>query len=308
MNTVHDVDWNLWLVLDAILETGSVTAAANRLRRTQSAVSHSLAQLRTLFNDPLFVRAGASFKPTPRALELQGKVTTLMASARALLETPAAFDPATLTRVFRVFMSDYAQVVLLPGLLERLLVEAPKVTLDVQFRSDAPTEILDDVAQGRNDLSVGPQLDAPAGLVRQKLFDDRNVCVLRTRHPALKRFTVERFAALPHIQVSARALQRDFIDEALAKKKLVRHLALRVPHFASAMPLVRGTDAIAVVPARMARLWRDEGGVTIVEPPLPLPHFTMAQYFPEVMRVDPANVWLRRRLHETASALSGRAV
>ena len=35
MRELHDVDWNLWLVLDAVLETGSVTEASRRLRRTQ---------------------------------------------------------------------------------------------------------------------------------------------------------------------------------------------------------------------------------------------------------------------------------
>ena len=261
-------------------------------------MSHSLAQLRGLFHDPLFVRAGARFQPTPRALALRQRVRTVIDATRALLQPPEAFDPKTLQRTFSLYLSDYAQVVVLPKLLAGLLQEAPKVTLDVRFRSDAPAQVFDDVAAARIELSLGPMADAPAGIVRQRLFDDRNVCVLRRSHPALRRFTVERFAALPHLQVSARALSRDFVDEALQRRKLARHIALRVPHFATAPHLVRTTDALAVVPARIAEVWKAEGGITFVDPPLPLPDFTFAQYFPEVSRHEPAHAWLRKRLHE----------
>ena len=53
-------DLNLLVTLDVLLSEESVTGAARRLRLTQSAVSRSLAKLRELFDDELFVRTGAS--------------------------------------------------------------------------------------------------------------------------------------------------------------------------------------------------------------------------------------------------------
>lgn len=300
MNTAHDLDWNLWLVLHALLENGSVTEAARKLSRTQSAVSHSLAILRVHFQDPLFVRVGARFEPTPRARALTEPVKTLMRAATEALTPPPEFSPATLQRTFRLFMSDYAQVVLLPSLLKRLTTEAPRVTLDVQFRSDAPTAILNDLAAAKYDVSIGPMNDAPAGLVRQRLYGDRNVCVLRRRHPALQRFTAKRFAELPHVLVSARGLARDFVDDALEKKKLKRHIALRVPHFATVPHFIAETDAVAVVPERIAAAWKHAIHIEFVEAPIPLPPFSMAQLFPELLRNDPAHTWLRRLIQETA--------
>lgn len=297
----HDLDWNLWLVLDQLLETGSVTEAARRLGRTQSAVSHSLASLRELFKDPLFVRVGARFEPTPRAKALAGPVRELVQGAARVLAPPAAFSPATLRRTFRLSLSDYGQVVLLPGLLKRLTAEAPNVVLDVHFRSDAPAYNFAEVAAGRMELTVAPMVEGIAGIVRQRLFDDYNVCVLREGHPALKRFTLERFAALPHLQVSARGLGPDFIDAALKKRKLARRVVLRVPHFATAPHLVVTTDAVAVVPHRIALAWQKGSGVAFVDAPLPLPSVTMGQYFPELLRNDPAHAWLRRLVHEVAS-------
>jgi DNA-binding transcriptional LysR family regulator len=302
MNVLHELDWNLWLVLDQLLETGSVTEAARRLGRTQSAVSHSLASLRELFGDPLFVRIGARFEPTPRAKALAGPVRELMDGAARVLTPPASFVAATLQRTFRVLLSDYGQVVLLPGLMERLSAEAPKVVLDVHFRSDALAQNFAEVASGRIELTVAPMIQGPPGMVRQRLYDDHNVCVLREGNPALKRFTVERFAALPHVQVSARGLGPDFVDQALKKQKLARRIVLRVPHFATAPHLVTTTDAVAVVPHRIAQSWHKGSGVTFVEAPLPLPAFSMCQYFPELLRNDPAHAWFRRLVHEVAQA------
>lgn len=301
MNDLHDLDWNLWLVLHQLLETGSVTVAARRLKRTQSAVSHSLSSLRELFGDPLFVRVGARFEPTPRARALAGPVGELMKGATRLLLPPVTFAPASLQRTFRMLLSDYAQVVLLPGLLERLLVEAPGVVLDVHFRSDASDYSFGELGSGRIELCVAPMTAGSSGIVRQQLFEDHNVCVLRAGNPALKRFTVERFAALPHVQVSARGLGPDFVDQALRKHKLTRRIVLRVPHFATAPHLINTTDAVAVVPHRIAAAWKKDSSVRFVEAPVPLPAFAMAQFFPEVLRNDPAHAWLRRMVFEVAS-------
>ena len=69
MSDVHlaEVDLNLLVVLRELLRARSTTAAARRLGRTQSAVSHALARLRALFGDPLFLRSGGALRPTARA-------------------------------------------------------------------------------------------------------------------------------------------------------------------------------------------------------------------------------------------------
>ena len=64
------VDLNLLVVLDRLLATGSVSAAARDLGVTQPAMSRSLQRLRDVLGDPLFVRAGRGLTATPRALEL----------------------------------------------------------------------------------------------------------------------------------------------------------------------------------------------------------------------------------------------
>ena len=69
---VNRIDLNLFAVFDAIYTAGNLTKAADILCITQPAVSNSLARLRDLLNDPLFVRTGHTMSPTPVAQNLIG--------------------------------------------------------------------------------------------------------------------------------------------------------------------------------------------------------------------------------------------
>ena len=51
-------DLNLLTALDALLATGSVTEAAERVHLSPPAMSHTLARIREAFGDPILVRAG----------------------------------------------------------------------------------------------------------------------------------------------------------------------------------------------------------------------------------------------------------
>ena len=53
---LHRIDLNLLVVFEALMIGGSVVAAAERLGKTPSAVSHALARLRDQVGDPLMVK------------------------------------------------------------------------------------------------------------------------------------------------------------------------------------------------------------------------------------------------------------
>ncbi len=69
------VDLNLLVAFSALMETKSVSLAANKLFVGQSAMSHSLARLRELLNDPLFERQGHKMIPTAKANQLYPMIT-----------------------------------------------------------------------------------------------------------------------------------------------------------------------------------------------------------------------------------------
>lgn len=133
---MDSMDLNLLITLDALLAEGSVTRAAARMGLSPPAMSHALARIREQLGDPVLVRAGRQMVLTPRALELQPRIRSLIDEARALLLPPRAFDPATLERDFRIHATDHILTVLGPALDELARDQAPRVTL--RFLPTAP--------------------------------------------------------------------------------------------------------------------------------------------------------------------------
>src|SRR5262245_22256138 len=100
MVSIEALDLNLVLVLNHVLVEGTVARAADRLHVTPSAVSNSLARLRDVLGDPLFVRKGRSVVATPFAKELAPHVATAVEDLRRVLETKHGFDAVACTRSF----------------------------------------------------------------------------------------------------------------------------------------------------------------------------------------------------------------
>ena len=87
-------DLNLLPVFLSLMEERSVTRAARRLGMTQPALSNALARLRTLLQDPLFIRERYGMQPTPKALELAPVIAQALAGLDELIRGSQAFDPA----------------------------------------------------------------------------------------------------------------------------------------------------------------------------------------------------------------------
>jgi hypothetical protein len=100
-------DLNLLVVFEVLMIERSVTRAAERLGRTQSAVSHSLARLRSQLGDPLLTKGGVRMQPTTVALELMEQARPMLRGIERLLAPRHVFDPATSRRVFRVAAPDF---------------------------------------------------------------------------------------------------------------------------------------------------------------------------------------------------------
>jgi DNA-binding transcriptional LysR family regulator len=177
---VAALDLNLLIVLEALLEKRSVTKAAKQVGLSQSALSSALGRLRVTFGDPLFVRSAAGMLPTLRALELEPELRLAMASVRRVI-TPSAFAPAAARMTFRIATGDYAELLMLPPLLEVLARKAPSVGIIVVPIASNPIRRLED---GASDVVIAPFLESSADVEVDALFDDGFVCAMRKGQPA----------------------------------------------------------------------------------------------------------------------------
>lgn len=298
---LEEMDMNLLLVLDALLATKSVTAAAKRLRLSQSATSHALARLRALLGDALLVRGGGGLVPTVRAEQMTAGVRTAIAALREAVAPPVPFDPATARRAFTIGSADYAALVLFPTLLARIADDAPGV--DIVLRSERGDGI-DDLIEGTSDVALAPILptNERPGIHARALFDERHVCIVRRDHPALgRRWTPESFARMRHAFIAPRGRPGGAVDDALAALGLRRRVALLLPQFLAAPFVVAQTDLVLTVPERVARTFATSLPLAIVPPPLDLPGFTMAMLWHDRLHDDAAHRWLRQYIVEVTA-------
>src|SRR2546430_214909 len=89
-------DLNLLVVFEVLMAELSVTRAAERLGRTQSAVSHSLARLRAELGDPLLIKGLRGMQPTAFALELMEQARPILRGIQRPLSPlrPASSAPS----------------------------------------------------------------------------------------------------------------------------------------------------------------------------------------------------------------------
>ncbi|WP_238122571.1 MULTISPECIES: glycosyl transferase family protein [unclassified Xanthobacter] len=84
----------LLYVLDVLLTTRSVTAAARQLGLQPSGVSRILGELRTALDDTLLIRSGRGLVPTPKAESLRPQIRDIVRDIDAVFADPATGSAA----------------------------------------------------------------------------------------------------------------------------------------------------------------------------------------------------------------------
>ncbi len=289
---LETLDLNLLRVLQRLFETGSVTLAAERLGLSQPAVSRALGRLRRAFGDDLFVRAPGGLRATPRAEALRAGLGEALDRLGALVAGPAPFAPAATTRAFTVASGDYAEAVLLPGLLGALAREAPAATLRVVPLAAALEPSL---VEGRCDLLWAPRRRAGAGVVWTHLWSEGFAFVVRRGHPAARRpLTLERFTAVPQIAIAPEGRGGNPLDERLARLGARRRVVAQVPSFLVVPALIAGSDLGVTLPRRLIALHAARWDLAALELPFDMPGFDISQAWHERWRGDAAHAWFRK--------------
>src|SRR4029453_16694291 len=203
MTNLSRVDLNLLVVLDAILAEGGVSRAAERLNLTQPAVSHALARLRELFDDPLFVRAGRNLAPTALTKGLVEPLRQSLQALGALIEKGEGFDPARARTVFTVSMRDPMEVLILPKLMKRLARDPPGI--DLRTAQMRRRSVENGLADGTLDAAFDVALPLSERIHRQRISADRFVVAARKGHPRVRPgFTLATHLAEKHVMVTSR--------------------------------------------------------------------------------------------------------
>ena len=296
---LKDLDMNLLVVFDALFETGSVTIASKKLELSQPTISYGLAKLREFFNDPLFIRIDNKMQPTPRAMIMAPQVKRVLEIVKGDLLNFSGFDPATSTREYTFCMSDIGEVFFLPPLIRRIWEESPLTK--VRTVSPPPSTLTAALEDGVIDLAVGyfPDL-RKGGFYQQQLFESTFVCIAARNNARIKsKLTLKSYTETAHVTVHFEGRSHELIDRHLHNMKVVRRVALTVPHFMTLAEIIPQTELIATVPNEVALQMAKSNDIVIHPLPFDPPAFALKQFWHKRNHDDPANQWLRNLVRTT---------
>lgn len=292
--TVPRLDAHALRLLVAVVDSGSITRAAELLGITQSGVSHQLDKLRAITGDPLFVKNGRGIVPTARALLLAHEARDLLQRLQGFAHL-GAFDPARWQGTVTIAANDMQRDVLLPPLLARLRAQAPNVTLRV-LPSNVPS--VDMLRSGQCDLVISPRPPEGSDIVQKRLFEDR----YRVFYDPAQRdapTSLADYEASEHITVLYEANRPLSLDSLLAEQGIRRRFAVTVPGFGGVPAFLRHSPLLVTAPSLLGRhLLR---GLSSAEPPMPTPPLPMYLIWHLRHQQDAAHQWLRAAVTEGVS-------
>ncbi|MGV1793698.1 LysR substrate-binding domain-containing protein [Rhizobium sp. A37_96] len=270
------VDLNLLVAFEAMMEERHVTRAADRIGLAQSSMSNVLKRLRDLFDDELFLRAGGRMQPTDKAMALARPIASALRQIRNALSPEATFDAAFSQRRFTIAVTDYGDLIVMPKLVHLLRREAPGVDLVVRPITDGKSAVTR-LERGDVDILIGGHLPDSSLCVREKLFDERFICISDRSNAEASRLTLEDYASLPHAMFSAVGGDSipGVVDTLLSQRGLKRRIAVTLPHIVAIPFAVAGTDLIATMAERVACLFVDNAGISIHRPPFEIQNFAI---------------------------------
>jgi LysR family transcriptional regulator, mexEF-oprN operon transcriptional activator len=301
----RQLDLNLLIVFDALFSERNVTRAAQRIGIGQSAMSHHLARLRTIFADELFVRVAQTMRPTPRATELAIEIRMILSEIQTKLLAPGIFDPATAYRTFRVGVPDGCEISLLPRLLTKVAAIAPGIIISVETISSSAKLVTEMLEQNLLDLAISSAVESSARIKLQRLYHkERYLCVYnRQRGGSTKSITLKEFVSRPQIRVSTHEEFENSLDTMLTKRRLKRRVMLKTPHSLSVPFIVSQTCLIANLPKQMALFSARLLGVTASVLPIEPAPYEITMFWHSSYDQDSGHQWLRKIVQDAAAEM-----
>ena len=298
----NKLDLNLLVALDAMLTERSVIRAATRLNLSPSATSNALARLRDYFEDELLVQVGRKMELTPRAEGLLDAVRDVLVRVDSAIAIPPQFVPSESERVFRIFVSDYAQAIFVRHVLALAHEQRSTVGFDFLPQEFNPQRALE---RGEVDLLIIPKNFNSPDHPEEVLYQEEFVCVVsRDSYLAQGALTFDRYVGARHVEMRPSSTDgQSFESRLFTRHGVARQIAVTTYSFSAMPALVVGTDLIATVHARLARQAALTLPIVLLPPPMEIKAMEQAVQWHKYRTHDPGLVWLRGLLRQAVGRM-----
>ncbi len=244
------VDFAALRTLQYVHDLESFSRAAQRLGQNQSTVSYTIARLRKVFDDPLFVREGNGVTATDRCRVIVGHAARFLEEFQGIAGA-ADFDPATAEGMVTISCNHYERVTILPQVIRRLRAEAPGIRLRALNSSAIGG---DQLKRGECDVLLAPMQVSGDHLYKRRIRTDEYVCIMDADNPLGQApLSFEAYQAANHAVVTFVGNWRPLYLDALEARGTVLRPSVELSEYGDLEGYIVGTDLIATVPNRLAK-------------------------------------------------------
>jgi len=291
MVALSQIDFKLLLCLNALLTRKNVSRAADEMHMSQPAMSRSLAKLRELFDDPLFVRTSHGMEPTARALALSQPLQRTLDQLGSLLISQD-FSAKLCQRNFRLHMSCYTSQAHLAAIATAFYAQAPKAELEI---IDIRGKSLQYHSAQEIDLALVSQMTyIPDYFHQLHLGDESMYCFMSADHPlADKRLDLASFLHYPHAVVTLGSGPNMPIENLLSAIGESRKIGFRTPHYINVLEVISNTQMLFNSPPIVPQGFARQFNLVAKRIPLEIPPYRYYLSWPPTLHKDPAHQWLR---------------
>ncbi|MGI9280953.1 MAG: LysR family transcriptional regulator [Endozoicomonas sp.] len=278
--------------LQAILDTGSVTRAADQMHVTQSTMSRTLSQLREALNDPILVREGNHIFLSEKARQVQPLVSKLMADSETLFENQH-FDPVTSEHHFRIGSGS----VILDHFLIQALIDLKQIAPGISCTVSLPDEgTIYSMESGELDFGVIVTLpDTTESLCKEVITTASFNVLMRKGHPMSGRETLDltEMDQYPFVITQAVIAASPYINGLREQYGFLSNPWLKLPSLHAALKAIRSNDAFTIV-TNVEYLAMDLFEDYVLLPTLSdSPSLKFELVWPEHWQFNQAHQWMR---------------
>lgn len=285
-------DLNLLRAFDALYQEQNVSRAAQSIGLSQPAMSAALSKLRTLFNDPLFIRQRYGVVPTEKAQSLHKGIAEALANLDEVVRQEQQFDPARSTQKIEIAANDYFELLFVPTLLSRLRSEAPHIQLSISTLAQDVRET--GVMSGQTQLAFGRLSDPPDNLIMREAVHEKLACLVSdTPSNHRTRLTVSDYQEAKHVVVKPSQHLKTGIFQLLEQHKIHRKIVCEVTRFHAVADLITNSNLIATLPRAVCQHLALQSGLKMLPMPIEVGTFPFHLAWHRRYQKDPAHKWLR---------------
>ncbi|WP_234266831.1 LysR family transcriptional regulator [Hydrogenophaga sp. NFH-34] len=231
----------------AVIDTGTITAAAQTLGLSLAAASTRLKGLEARVGTPLLVRTKSGAALTDAGLALTEHAHRILSGMAALHADMSRFADG-LRGTLKLYGNTSAVTQVLPPLLGDFLTRHRAIDLDLQ---DMPSEaVLEALRRGACDVGIVASHVDTQGLPSHRWVDDDLVALLPGRQRSAKALSLHQLLERPWVGLPEDSGLSRFLAQQARRGGRLPHYRVRVGSLEAVVELVAAGAGVAILPQR----------------------------------------------------------